>query len=754
MAAIGGGEAAVKSTWTLVAGSQVARLYPSSLPSGIRASVGNLYVVPELNAVNLDLVPAGALIRFRGMVQDMLDAEYYVGTFHVPGESAWAREAAGAGVAVVSSGQPALAAAMDAAGWGREKRPRADDMEVTAMDAKDSSDAVGGGGPGGMLCDVKRVRELDGAAAVAPPPSPLGLNMPLGNAGGLRPCLVRVYDGADSDLRLNDVAEFVGVLGRGPELALPTASGVAAMLDDSVEDLGGASPPASQVGQPVHRLCNGPLTRSAAAIAYQDRPSAPVAQVPRLHCIVLRKLPPPETGAGGAPAIGGGSLLRTSLLAALAGVLGGDRLAAEYLLLHLLSRVHTRTDLAALGKLSLNLVGCSAAAPPAPAAAALAAPLAAAIAQLVPRSHLLPLSLDLLNGHSLAPHKNYAANRLETGQLQLAEGTELVVDELALQSGRVSASGVQNLEALKQLVEWQKVEYDFQFYKMDVPVDVPVVVLSQARSKLLPADAVVQLCPADGAPGSLAAVPEPLLEQWRAYLNAARHMEHIIGASMAKASGRLHPSHHTGFHGRQEALSDEGSSGPVSDACVAWLHGLWCCAVQVLEEDLVAARQEDRSLTPDAFHRWLTLARLLCASYGERELSVARWREARSLEAAREARTRRCASGAAPALEHECNNEDEREEQDCERRQRLQPQAATAERCRHSAALAFRRMVQCVVSAGGERVEEAAVTQSVPRLASAHFEVLHGLQHSPTPTLPAFILLAQLTAARRTRRCA
>eukprot|EP00850_Spirogloea_muscicola_P020123 SM000207S06198 [mRNA] locus=s207:93308:96925:- [translate_table: standard] len=679
--------------------------------------------VPELNAVNLDLVPAGALVRFRGMDGTRWRTTKYMdaadvppsmaaapGTamadrrllycVPVPGESAWAREAASAGVVVDSSGQPALAAAMDAAGWGREKRPRADDMEVTAMDANDSSEVVGGGKPGGVLCDVKRVRESEGAAAVAPPPSSLGLNMPLGDAGGLHPCLVRVYDGADSDLRLNDVAEFVGVLGRVPELALPTASGVAAVVDDSVEDLGGAAPRASQVGQPAHQLSDGPLTGSAAAIAHRDRPSAPmVVQFPRLHCIVLRKLPPPGTGAGGAPALWEAPVLRASLLAALAGVLGGDRLAAEYLLLHLLSRVHTRTELAALGKLSLNLVGCAAAAPPAAAAAALAAPLAAAIAQLVPRSHLLPLSLDLLNGRSLAPYKNYAANRLETGQLQLAEGTELVIDELALQSGRVGASGVRNLEALKQLVEWHKVrtellvaalvvEYDFQFYKMDVPMDAPVVVLSQARSKLLPADAVVQLRPADCAQGSLAAVPEPLLGQWRAYLTAARYMDHVIGGSMAKASGR------------------------------------------VLEEDLVAARQEDRSLTPDAFHRWLTLARLLCASYGERELSVARWREARSLEAAREARARRCASGAAPALEHECNNKNEREEQDCERRQRLRPQAATADRCRHRAALAFRCMVQRVVSASGEGVEEAAVAQPVPRLASAHFEILHGLQHS------------------------
>jgi hypothetical protein len=66
--------------------------------------------------------------------------------------------------------------------------------------------------------------------------------------------------------------------------------------------------------------------------------------------------------------------------------------------------------------------------------------------------------------------------------LQLAEGTHLTLDETALEAGTLNATGIQNLASLKHLLEWQKVEYDFQFYKMEMPADLPVLILSQVKA--------------------------------------------------------------------------------------------------------------------------------------------------------------------------------------------------------------------------------------------------------------------------------
>lgn len=46
-----------------------------------------------------------------------------------------------------------------------------------------------------------------------------------------------------------------------------------------------------------------------------------------------------------------------------------------------------------------------------------------------------------MNKMSFAPRKDYTANRLCTGILQLAEQTNLVVDEIALQPGQLDVNG-------------------------------------------------------------------------------------------------------------------------------------------------------------------------------------------------------------------------------------------------------------------------------------------------------------------------
>jgi hypothetical protein len=75
----------------------------------------------------------------------------------------------------------------------------------------------------------------------------------------------------------------------------------------------------------------------------------------------------------------------------------------------MISQVHTRVDSMALGKLSLNLTGCNPGVQGAPSPLAVSA--SKTIAKLLPRSHLMPLSLHSLNLASIAPRKDYAANR-------------------------------------------------------------------------------------------------------------------------------------------------------------------------------------------------------------------------------------------------------------------------------------------------------------------------------------------------------
>ena len=53
------------------------------------------------------------------------------------------------------------------------------------------------------------------------------------------------------------------------------------------------------------------------------------------------------------------------------------------------------------------------------------------------------------------------------------------LDETAMTDGQLSATGVKNLTSLGNLITWQKLEYDFEFQKMEYETDVPCLVMSE-----------------------------------------------------------------------------------------------------------------------------------------------------------------------------------------------------------------------------------------------------------------------------------
>jgi hypothetical protein len=472
--------------------------------------------IPEINAVGVEHVPPGALVRFRCMVQDMYNPEYYVGAYRdaggrwrttkytedlgpadapgqpadrkiwerrvlycvpVPGESAWVRRLDGAGVGAPPSTPAKISE--DRAGK-KDKRARDEDVEMDAADdaddgAEDSvAAALAGAGAAEDAASSRAakalrndetgtVRQREGGDAVHVHPggdasSEDALNLPLGTekaAPGLlaaTPCIVKMYDDED-DVKLNDVLELVGVLGIAPALAQE-------MQDMSAETFGvfahqaagqaNAHPPDANAG-------------ANADFEFMDEERAhnpPTSVVPRFHVLAARRASPQtfalaaeaetpgpgahvDTASGanggwglrpveGEAAFRGPGLVpdsrlalsgvttRARLVAFLAAPLGGDALAAEYVLFSLLARVHTRSDGMPIGKFGVTLLG----APDGPGkSGVVASALAETLAILAPATAHLPLSIASLNARAWAPRKDYATNRLIAGPLQLASGT-------------------------------------------------------------------------------------------------------------------------------------------------------------------------------------------------------------------------------------------------------------------------------------------------------------------------------------------
>lgn len=143
--------------------------------------------------------------------------------------------------------------------------------------------------------------------------------------------------------------------------------------------------------------------------------------------------------------------------------------------------MHARVDGVAVGKLSLNFTSISQ-----ETASVFVSRLSLAMKELLPFTQHIPLTIEYLNNATLAPKKDYEANkyvilsssmhfwfqtvhllcslhflwfnvRLVSGVLQLAEGSHLTVDETKLQSGTLNSTGVENTRSLKNLTEVQQV---------------------------------------------------------------------------------------------------------------------------------------------------------------------------------------------------------------------------------------------------------------------------------------------------------
>ena len=178
-----------------------------------------------------------------------------------------------------------------------------------------------------------------------------------------------------------------------------------------------------------------------------------------------------------------------------------------------------------VGALSLNLRGLGSGGDESAAAAAADAVIAA-VAALVPRMLRRTVSVDALNAEAWTPSKDYTTGRLGMTALQLAAGTHLVLDETRLQAGTLFGTGLRNVQALKQLMAEQKVEVDFDYYKMPLLVDHPVLVLSQFKP-MLPADVAVPLH-ATAQPRPPPPADDASLGPLRAFLAAARALPHSI----------------------------------------------------------------------------------------------------------------------------------------------------------------------------------------------------------------------------------
>jgi len=436
--------------------------------------------------------PPQSLVRLVGMVQDMGNNEIYLPSmFSSRAGRACTMFRDNAPEGAVMDDEPSfddrrplyVVAAPGLQPWAAVRGARAARAAAPAASAAKRPRSDDGGGDDDADPGPKKA-----AAGAAPMDAAADARAaPGGGARGLE-CVVRVY--GPSVPKLNDLVEFVGVLGGSPT-AEPASAGASA-------------------------LEGGPDDLDDYAMQELEDDSAwdpPLSRVARLHCVSYRVLDEWYPRGGGADmSPSDAEAARGDVLDVLAAALGGDRAAAEYCLYALCAKTEKRHATKVVGAFSLNL-RCVA------RSGAYAAALAAALGLVAPRV------VTLRTSDATAPLRSAGSDKLPPSHLQLPKGTVVVVDVDGAPPDSPGAHAA--IRAIAGLLgDEKRVPYNYGFMEQQVDADFPSFLVSGAETGGLDCDCVLPLSPE--APPCEVLLDDARLDRARDYVARSRSLRVAI----------------------------------------------------------------------------------------------------------------------------------------------------------------------------------------------------------------------------------
>lgn len=260
---------------------------------------------------------------------------------------------------------------------------------------------------------------------------------------------------------------------------------------------------------------------------------------------------------------------------------------------------HTRTASHVLGPLSLNISSFPSSSD---------STLHKILSNIVPLFVSQSLDLKHLNDKdtTFSPKSQADEAGLQAGRLQVADGTLLLLDENTMQEGQLNEKGMENIKTLSTLLTSRKLTYTFPYNNLEMDTDVNCVILSQGKS-FLPFDVQIALQPQQQ-------------EEAQSDTNGKR---------ITSSSSRIYS-----LHDFRNYLSTMQSR-----CCQAKLFSIDSTISDRIQNDFVESRSAKRASSclesQEDLGRIIHVARLLCLSRGNVQLSWNDWEDAKSLDAQR-----------------------------------------------------------------------------------------------------------------------
>nr|XP_014090361.1 mini-chromosome maintenance complex-binding protein isoform X1 [Bactrocera oleae] len=382
-------------------------------------------------------------------------------------------------------------------------------------------------------------------------------------------CMVKIYNDFEK-FKLNTIIDVVGFLSVNPVLDATTMD-VDAF--DNINEIQAQNPPPSLI--------------------------------PRLHAIAVHCLPHPNPllderllsnsqtysiGLHGFNMLSVGNEFRIFLKLCLF----NDNLAAEYLLSHLISTVYCRAESRCLGRFLLNLFNI-----PQNRIPKYTKQVYELLDLIIPASHYITMTAETMNESTFGPKKDYETNKLVSGMLQLAPQTHLVIDETFTKSDCLNSNGIISMQILGHVMKHQQLKCNFQYYEIDYEVDIPILCFSEKQS-ILPYDTFVPIEYDDQS----VAVIEESLKAARHYLNPTRLNQFRRFLTMAKLT--------------------EFNVNPAES--------------EMIQNDFVEMRKNKSIRDAEELHHLLVFTRLLAIARGKNMLDKDAWEQAKQMESIRQQR--------------------------------------------------------------------------------------------------------------------
>ena len=157
-----------------------------------------------------------------------------------------------------------------------------------------------------------------------------------------------------------------------------------------------------------------------------------------------------------------------------------DELLVNYLILFLFSHIFSRNNSLTIGNFPLNII---------------LSPNEKNSEKINFFSNLLSkislffshknLSISYLNEKPIFPIFNVEKEELSKSDLKLCDNSILLINELTMTEGKLNQIGIKNFSCIKNLIEFQTINYEFPFNNIEINHDIQIIIFSQQNKTIL-----------------------------------------------------------------------------------------------------------------------------------------------------------------------------------------------------------------------------------------------------------------------------